>query len=244
MLDGKHVIVTGAGRGIGHAIALACGRAGAVVGMHYHTSEKSVLDVCAEQPDRYTPLHFDIRDADAMRRRVAEFRERFGRIDGLVNNAGVNRPDLLINAGVDRIREQLDVNLLGPILCVQTVLPTMLEQGSGVILNVSSVAAARPVKGQAVYAASKGGLEAFTRAIAVEYARKGIRAHGIRPGPVDTRMIESTRALADDEVMSRIPLRRLGRPEEIADLAVYLLSDRAAFVTGSIHTIDGGYLQS
>jgi 3-oxoacyl-[acyl-carrier protein] reductase len=149
-----------------------------------------------------------------------------------------------MTATPERIREQLDVNLLGPILCVQAALGVFLEQRSGVILNISSVAAIRPARGQAVYAASKGGLESLTRALAVEYARKGIRVHGIRPGPVDTRMMESTAALAEAEVISRIPLGRLGRPEEIADLAVFLLSDRATFVTGSIHTIDGGYLEA
>jgi 3-oxoacyl-[acyl-carrier protein] reductase len=189
------------------------------------------------------PLQFDVRDGEGIRTALTAFRERAGRIDGLVNNAGVNRPDLLMTAAPERIREQLDVNLLGPILCAQAALPIFLEQGSGVILNISSVAAIRPVKGQSVYAASKGGLESLTRALAVEYARKNIRVHGIRPGPVDTAMMESTTALAHDELLSRIPLRRLGRPEEIADFAVFLLSDRASFVTGSIHTIDGGYLE-
>jgi 3-oxoacyl-[acyl-carrier protein] reductase len=244
MLEGKSIIVTGAGRGIGYAIATACIRAGAVVGMHYRDSGKEVFAFAEREPDRCVPLQFDVRDGEGIQSALTAFRERAGRLDGLVNNAGVNRPDLLMTATPERIREQLDVNLLGPILCVQAALGVFLEQRSGVILNISSVAAIRPARGQAVYAASKGGLESLTRALAVEYARKGIRVHGIRPGPVDTRMMESTAALAEAEVISRIPLGRLGRPEEIADLAVFLLSDRATFVTGSIHTIDGGYLEA
>jgi 3-oxoacyl-[acyl-carrier protein] reductase len=212
--------------------------------MHYRDSGKEVFAFAEREPDRCVPLQFDVRDGEGIQSALTAFRERAGRLDGLVNNAGVNRPDLLMTATPERIREQLDVNLLGPILCVQAALGVFLEQRSGVILNISSVAAIRPARGQAVYAASKGGLESLTRALAVEYARKGIRVHGIRPGPVDTRMMESTAALAEAEVISRIPLGRLGRPEEIADLAVFLLSDRATFVTGSIHTIDGGYLEA
>lgn len=242
MLEGKSIIITGAGRGIGHAIGVASLEAGAIVGLHYRESENSVMALAEREPKRCVPLQFDVRDGEGIRRAFTAFRERAGRIDGLVNNAGVNRPDLLITATPERIREQLDVNLLGPILCAQAALPIFLEQGGGVILNISSVAAVRPVRGQAVYAASKGGLESLTHALAVEYARKAIRVHGIRPGPVDTRMMESTTALASDETLSRIPLRRLGRPADIADMAVFLLSDRASFVTGSIHTIDGGYL--
>jgi len=188
-------------------------------------------------------LPFDVRDAEGIARAVALFRERAGRIDGWVNNAAVNLPDLLVAARRERIEEQLDVNLLGPILCARAVLPVMLEQKAGVIVNVGSVAAERPFRGQAVYAATKGGLESFTRALAAEYGRKGIRAHCVRPGPIETRMLEPSRTLGEDEMLTRTPLRRLGRPDEVAELALYLLSDKAAFMTGSVHTIDGGYLQ-
>ena len=116
-----------------------------------------------------------------------------------------------------------------------------MRQRSGAILNVSSVAAARPSKGQSVYAATKGALEALTRAVAVEYGRKGIRCHCLRPGPVDTDMFAATKALAGEEVLARIPLQRFVTPEEVAAFAVFLLSDRASAVTGAVVTIDGGY---
>ena len=230
MLEGKTIVVTGAGRGIGRAIALACLKAGAPVGVNVRTGEV---------PPGALRLAFDVRKPDEVQRAV----DSLDRIDGWVNNAAVNRPGLLVSSDPEQIREQIDTNLWGPILCAKTVLPVMLRQRAGVILNISSVSAVRPSQGQAVYAATKGGVESLTRALAREYGRKGIRVHGIRPGPIDTEMIQSSMAMAQDEILARIPLNRLGKPEEVAELAVYLLSDRAGFISGSIHTIDGGYLE-
>jgi len=243
MLDGKKIVVTGAGRGIGRAIATACVQAGATVGVNYRSSEREARALHDEFPKQTILLPFDVRDGAAVGKAVAGFVESAGRIDGWVNNAAVNRAALLVASEEDQIREQIETNLLGPILCARAVLPVMMRQKGGVILNVSSVSAVRPSQGQSVYAATKGGVESLTRALAREYGRKGIRVHGIRPGPIDTSMIQGTLALAEEEVLSRIPLQRLGRPEEVAELATYLLSDRAAYVSGSIHTIDGGYLE-
>jgi 3-oxoacyl-[acyl-carrier protein] reductase len=243
MLEGKRIVVTGAARGIGRAIALACARAGAVVGVNYHYSEAAARDMAAEQPDRLFPLPFDVADAEAVAAAVARFRADQGRIDGWMNNAAVHHPALLVAADDGRIRDQVATNLLGPLWCARAVLPVMLEQRGGVILNVSSVAATRPIRGQSVYAATKGGIESLTRALALEYGRKGVRVHAIRPGPIATDMLEPTRSLAGDAAPERSALPRLGRAEEVADFAVYLLSDKAAFVTGSVHAIDGGYVE-
>jgi 3-oxoacyl-[acyl-carrier protein] reductase len=244
MLEGKKIVVTGAGRGIGRAIARACAQAGAVVGVNYRRSEAAAQALAAEDPARFDLLPFDVRDAAAVAAAVERFQRAHGRIDGWVNNAAVNHPGLVVGAADDVIREQLDVNLLGALLCARAVLPVMLAQRSGVILNVGSVAATHPARGQAVYAATKGGLESLTRALAVEYARKGVRVLCIRPGPIDTEMLAGTRALAEEEILKRIPLGRLGTPEDVAALAVFLLSDRAGFITGSVHAVDGGYLEA
>jgi 3-oxoacyl-[acyl-carrier protein] reductase len=146
-----------------------------------------------------------------------------------------------VSAAGDDISAVVRTNVIGPLACARAVIPAMLRQRSGVILNVSSVAAERPVRGQSVYAATKGALESLTRALAVEYGRKGIRCHCIRPGPVDTEMFAATKALAEDEVLERVPLKRFVQPDEVAQFAVFLLSDRAAAITGSIHAIDGGF---
>ena len=241
MLDGKRIVVTGANGGLGLAIAQACLSAGATVGLNVHAADAAARKLAAQYLERAVLLPFDVRDPAGIERGVAAFLALAGGLHGWVNNAAVNRPDLLAIADPERIREQLDVNLLGPILCARAALPAMLEQRRGVIVNVGSVAAVRPHRGQSVYAATKGALEALTRALAVEYARKGVRVHCLRPGPLDTPMLAATRALAEAEVVTRVPIGRLGRPEEVAELCVHLLSDRSAFITGSVHDIDGGY---
>ncbi len=240
-LEGKRIIVTGASRGIGRAIALACARHGAVVGINFRRSESEARLLAEQIGPKATLLPFDVGDELAVAAGIGAFAARVGGIDALVNNAGLNRPALLVSACDRDIHEVVRTNVIGPVVCARAAIPPMLRQRSGVILNISSVAAERPARGQSVYAATKGAVESLTRALAVEYARKGIRCHCIRPGPVDTDMFATTKALAGDDVLDRVPLKRFVQAEEVAELAVFLLSDRAAAITGSIHAIDGGF---
>ncbi|PWU12358.1 MAG: hypothetical protein C5B50_21625 [Verrucomicrobia bacterium] len=246
LLEGKRVLVTGAGRGIGRAIARLCAREGAIVGINYYSSEAAARELCEEiQRDEKRPAHlvpFDVSSADAVEKGVEGFCELAGRIDVLVNNAGRFEGGLLATMPVEAIQRMLSINLAGAIYCARAVLPHFLQQRSGVILNVGSVASSRPNQGQSVYVASKGALEGFTRALAVEYARKNIRVICLCPGPVNSDMTAAIRALAGDRVENRIPLGRLGSPEEVARFAVHLLSDQMSFATGSIYPFDGGYL--
>jgi 3-oxoacyl-[acyl-carrier protein] reductase len=238
MLEGKRIVITGASRGIGRAIAIACARNGAEVGINFLRSKDQAESLAAEIGSSAMLLPFDASDSVV----AAKGLESFGAIDALVNNAAVNLPSLLATATDDDIACMLRTNVLGPIVCTRAALPGMISRRQGVILNVSSVAAERPSRGQSVYAATKGAIESFTRAVAVEYGRKGIRCHCIRPGPVDTEMLAATKALAPEEILGRIPLRRLITAEEVAALAVFLLSDQAAAITGTVHPIDGGFV--
>ena len=241
-LAGMRVIVTGASRGIGRAIAIACAESGAVVGINFHKCEEDAREVARLIGAQAMLLRFDVRDSAAVSAAFEQFEREAGGIDALVNNAGIIRPALLASMSDADVDEVVRTNLFGTIHCTRAALAPMMRQRSGVILSVSSVAAERPVRGQTVYAATKGAIESFMRAVAVEYGRKGIRSHSIQPGPVDTDMIAATKVLAGDQILRRVPLNRFVTAEEVAGLAVFLLSDRGRAVTGSTYTIDGGFV--
>jgi 3-oxoacyl-[acyl-carrier protein] reductase len=223
MLEGKRIVVTGASRGIGRAIAIACIEAGARVGVNVRGD--APLDDALRDA---IVLRFDVRDGEAVRRNIDAFAAETGGIDGLVNNAGINLPKLLVDVQDEDVGAVFATNIGGTIA------------RGGAIVNVSSLAAVRPSRGMSIYAASKGAIESFTRAVAVEYGRKGIRCHCVRPGAIETDLLAPTRALAEGEMLERIPMRRIGGAAEVARVVVFLLSDAASYVNGGIHAVDGG----
>jgi 3-oxoacyl-[acyl-carrier protein] reductase len=239
-LEGMRLIVTGASRGLGRAIAIACAQNGATVGINFNRSEHDAREVAGRIGADAMLLKFDVADPAAIAAAFQAFADRTGGIDAIVNNAGIVRPSLLVSASDADIEAVIRTNVFGVIACTRAAIPSMLRQRHGVILNVSSVAAARPSRGQTVYAATKGAIEAFTRAVAVEYARKGIRSECISPGPVDTGMFAATKALGGEAVLEQTPWKRFVTPDEIAGKAVQLLSGDAGSGAGAIHTVDGG----
>ncbi len=250
LLAGKRIAVTGASRGIGRAIAMTAAREGAAVAVLYRSRADAAAEVVeairTEHGRVAIPMSFDHCEFDTVDLSVGAVADALGGLDAWVGCGAEVLEGLFVTSDAERLRRQLDVALVGPMLAARAAIERMLRphdgKRGGVLLFIGSVAAARPARGQAAYAAAKGGIESLTRALAVEYAKKGIRALCLRPGAVDTEMLEATRALAEGEIEARIPLRRIATPADVAEHAVFMLSDRAAYATGSIVTVDGGYV--
>jgi 3-oxoacyl-[acyl-carrier protein] reductase len=239
-LAGKAVIVTGGSRGIGRAIVELLAGEGADVTFFFRDNAAAAAEVAAAEP-RITAEQVDIRDSAACAAAVERVAERCGRIDVLVNNAGVIRDNLLALLEDEDVRTVLETNVGGVFNVTRAVVPHMIAKRAGKIINVSSVAGDKGGRGQTNYAASKGAINAFTRALAVELASRRITVNAVAPGVIETEMTRGIRELAADEVRARILLRRFGTPQEVAYAVWFLASRYADYVTGQILHVDGGF---
>jgi 3-oxoacyl-[acyl-carrier protein] reductase len=243
-LKGKVAIVTGGSRGIGRAIVERLAADGVDVTFFYAGNDEaahSVLEAGRASGHAVAAERVDIRDAQACVDAVERVVERRERIDILVNNAGVIRDNLLVALEPDDVATVLDTNVTGLFNVTRAVAPHMTAQRSGTIVNLSSVAATRGGRGQSNYAASKGAIEAFTRAMAVELGPRRIRVNAVAPGVIDTEMSKDVRELAGDEALKRIVLRRYGGVDDVANAVWFLASDLAGYVTGTVLHVDGGF---
>ena len=245
-LGDKFALVTGGGRGLGRAIALAFADAGAHVAVASRTREQleEVAALIRAKHRRALTVEADVADSASVARMIDATRKEFGRIDILVNSAGVGWAERLDQMSDETWKWIIDTNLTGTFYCCREALRAMIEQKSGSIINLASVAGIKGPPGLGAYAASKGGVIALTKVLALENARHHVRVNAIAPGYFRTDM--NAAALDDPElgpkIVKRIPMRRAGNPEEIGGLAVYLASDDASFVTGECYGISGGEL--
>ena len=245
-LTGKTAIVTGAGRGgrgIGAAIALALAAAGAdvVITARTHIADaEAVADaVNALGPQGYA-VTCDVANAESVEEMVRKSHELLGRVDILVNNAGITKDGLLLRMDEAAWDAVLDTNLKGTFLCTRAVAKIMLKQKSGRVINITSVMGQIGNPGQANYSASKAGIIGFTRTVARELGSRGITVNAVAPGFIETQMTDDLPEASRADILKKVPLNRLGTPEDVGAAVTFLASDMAAYITGQVLTVDGG----
>ncbi len=243
-MEGKVHLVTGGSRGIGRAISLALAGEGDVVYFnHFDPDEDAATETVQMLKDRGVEafgLKFDVGDPDRVKAWVAEAFEAQGKIDNLVNNAGITMDALLVRMTPEQFERVIRVNLTGAFFCLQAAAKVMMKQRAGSIVNLASVAGVMGNPGQANYSASKAGLIAMSKTAAKELAARGVRVNAVAPGFIETEMTAAVPEKLAEMMKSMIPLGRAGQPEDVADVVAFLCSDAARYVTGQVIHISGG----
>jgi len=248
-LKGKVVIITGARRGMGKADALAFAKNGAKVVVVDISQEECqlVVDEIKKSGGEGLAVKCDVTNEKEIEEMVKKTIEKFGKVDILVNNAGICQFKPFLELTKEEWQRTLDINLKGYFLCAKATAKEMVKQKSGAIVNIASIVMGQIGKGMAGlahYSASKGGIAAFTKTLALELAPYNIRVNAIAPGAIDTPMVASAKADPKvlEQTLAMIPLHRMGKPEEIANTVLFLSSEASSYITGSIIVVDGGWL--
>ena len=241
--ENQVAIVTGAGRGIGHAIALRLAGEGARVACLSRSeanAQRTANEINAARVEAARPYAIDVADHAAVQQAAAWILDDFGRIDVLVNNAGVTRDGLSMRMSIEDWDVVMNTNLKGAFSFAQAVSRSMIKQRSGRIINISSIAGLTGNPGQANYAASKAGLIGLTKTLARELASRGITVNAIAPGFIVTDMTGGLPQSLQDEILNKIPLKKFGEADDVATAVAFLASGEAKYITGQVLTVDGG----
>ena len=243
-MKNKVVLITGASNGIGMEMAKEFAKQGCKVIINYNNSKQNALDlanqICSNGQTAIA-MQADVCVVKNIENMVDEIIKIFGHIDILINNAGISSNCLLIDESSENINNLINTNLIGTINSTKEVCKYMIKQGFGKIINISSIWGIFGAANESVYSASKGGIISFTKAMAKELAYCGITVNCIAPGVVETNMMNDYSDIEKQDIKSQIPLDRFAQPQEIANLAVFLASKQADYITGQIITIDGGF---
>lgn len=242
-IQGRVVVVTGGGRGIGRAIALRLGSEGAKVAVSYRANDEAAEETARlvrEVGGECETFKGDVSDAGDVKRIFEGVAETFGTVEVLINNAGTTRDNIMLRMKEEEFDEVLDTNLKGAYHCTRAVLRGMVRSRWGRIVNVSSVVGLAGNPGQANYAASKAGLLGFTKSVAREVAERGVTVNAVAPGYVETELTGSLDDSVKAQILAQVPTGRFGEPEEIAEVVAFLVGEGAGYVTGQTIAVDGG----
>lgn len=243
MLKGKTAIVTGAAKGIGKAIALKLASLGANIVLNYRSSEDAAIKVEEEIKAlgvEVLRVKGDISNLSEVENLINLAKEKFGKIDIMVNNAGITKDTLILRMKEEDFDSVIDVNLKGVFNCLKTITPVMVKQKSGKIINLSSVVGLVGNAGQVNYAASKAGVIGMTKSLAKEVGSRGVTCNAVAPGFIETDMTEVLGDKLKEEAKKALPLKRLGKPEDVANVVAFLASEDSNYVTGQVINVDGG----
>lgn len=243
MLKDKVALVTGASRGIGKAIALSFSRERAFVIINYNGNKEKAEEVkneIIEKGGKAEIYQCNVAKGDEAKEMIDSIIKTYGKLDILVNNAGITKDGLIMKLSEDDFNDVIDINLKGAFLCTKHVARQMMKQRSGRIINMSSVVGVMGNAGQVNYSASKAGIIGLTKSLAKEIGSRGVTVNAVAPGYIDTDMTNQLSDSVKEKILEGVPLKRMGKPEDIAEACTFLASDKASYITGQVIGINGG----